>query len=572
MKRQYLAAGAAAVGLTLALAACGGGGNNNSGGPASATSNADTAKLAANNVQPVDKLDQGGTFTFAVGDFGPNFNFATNSGFSDGVSQVLQPIDNTGCFKSELDGTPVLNKDYCTDVKEDVKDGQQTITYTINPKAVWNDGTPIDVKTFESQWKALNGTNKDFDVPSTLGYDQIDSVTAGKDDREVVVKMKSIYEPYTDLFSLGNSTMGFVHPQADADPQVFNNGFVNDLKPQWRMGPFKLDSFDNTTKTAIYVPNDKWWGQKPVLSKIIVRAMESNATIPAFKNGEIDATDARTLGRYKQVENVAGTEIRRGQRTSVFGFIFNTTKGPLTDVNVRKAMFMAADREKMANVIFNGLNWTEKVPGSWALMPFDPNYSDNTAFKFDIDGAKKVLDDAGWKAGADGIREKDGQKLSTSVSYYGDDTTIAAFTQSFQAQMKVIGADVAIDAQPASAFADYLGQKKFNISRSGNGVGSDSTGSLAQYFDSKNSGNATGAGTPEIDAMIKKVPAIADKKERMAAVNNVEKEFSTLYAMLPVYNGPNIYAVKKGVANWGPALFGLLDWTQVGWEKGSTHK
>lgn len=568
MMRRHLAAGAAALGLILLLAGCGG---SSSSGPASATSDADTAKLAANNPQPIDKLDQGGSFTFAVGDFGPNFNFGTSSGFSDGVSQTLQPIDNTGCYKFTLDGTPVLNKDYCTDVREEIKDGQQTITYTLNPKAVWNDGTPIDVKTFANQWQALNGSNKNFDVPSTQGYDQIESVTAGKDDREVLVKMKSIYEPYTDLFSIGNGASGFIHPKSDVDPQVFNNGFVNDLKPDWRMGPFKLDALDNTTKTATFVPNEKWWGAKPVLSKITVRGMEANATIPAFKNGEIDVTPATTLGRYKQVENVAGTEIRRGQKTAVFGMVFNTTKGTLADVNVRRAMFMATDRDKLTKIIFNGLNWTEKAPNSWILMPFDPNYSDNAAFSFDVEGAKKVLDGAGWKVAANGVREKDGQKLSTAATYFGDDTTIAAFIQSFQAQMKAIGVEVAIDSQPVVAFADYIGQKKFSAAYSGNGVGANATSGLAQLFNSQNPGNPTSAGTAQIDELIKQVPAIADKKARMAAANEVEKEFAKLYAILPVYNGPNIFAVKKGLANWGPELFALRDWTAIGWEKGSAR-
>ncbi|ABY24230.1 oligopeptide-binding protein [Renibacterium salmoninarum ATCC 33209] len=161
--------------------------------------------------------------------------------------------------------------------------------------------------------------------------------------------------------------------------------------------------------------------------------------------------------------------------------------------------------------------------------------------------------------------------MSTAATYFGDDTTIAAFTQSFQAQMKAIGVEVAIDSQPVAAFADYMGQKKFSTAYSGNGVGADATSGLAQLFNSQNPGNATGAGTAQIDELIKQVPAIADKEARMAAANEVEKEFSKLYAILPVYNGPNIFAVKKGLANWGPELFALRGWTVVGWEKGSAR-
>lgn len=565
-KRPYVI-GALALSASLFLTACAGAGNETSNGPSTADSNAESAKLVAYNPQTVDKLDQGGTYTTTVGGLGPNFNPFSNPGYTSDVVASLAPADNTGCFTSTVDGTPVLNKDYCLDVKENITNGIQTVTYELNPKAKWNDGTPIDIKTFQAQWKALNGSNKAYDVPSTSGYDRITSVKQGKDAFEVIVELSKVYEPYTDLFS------GFIHPAGDATPEIFNNGYVNTIRPEWRSGPFKLEKLDNTTKTLSYVPNDKWWGAKPVLSKIVFRAMDASATIPAFKNGEIDAVGASTLNRYKQLQNIPGTEIRRGQTLGVYGFIFNTTKGVLQDADVRKAMFMGTDREKLAAIQYSGLNWSEKLPGSWLSMPFAKNYSDNTNFKFDVAGAKKVLDDAGWVADSTGVRAKGGQPMSTSVTNYGDDPTGAAFVQSFQAQMKAIGIEVKIDQQPASAFSDYVGNKKFSITFSGNGVVSDAqiASGLDQFFTKDNPGNVTGAGTPEIDKMVQDAPSIVDLTERAAAANKVEKEFSGLHAMLPIINGPTIGFYKKGLANIGPSLFLTRDWTQVGWMKGSEH-
>ena len=81
------------------------------------------------------------------------------------------------------------------------------------------------------------------------------------------------------------------------------------------------------------------------LDKVIWRQMEPSATIAAFKNGEIDATNGRTLGRYKQLEGTTNSEVRRGQRLFAGGLNLNAKRPALTDVAVRKAIFTAVDRK-----------------------------------------------------------------------------------------------------------------------------------------------------------------------------------------------------------------------------------
>ena len=76
-------------------------------------------------------------------------------------------------------------------------------------------------------------------------------------------------------------------------PEIFNTGFTGEMHPEWMAGPFKVDQYDSAAKTVTLVPNDKWWGAKPVLDKVIFRQLESSAAIAAFKNGEID-------GRFRQ--------------------------------------------------------------------------------------------------------------------------------------------------------------------------------------------------------------------------------------------------------------------------------
>ena len=86
--------------------------------------------------------------------------------------------------------------------------------------------------------------------------------------------------------------------------------------PEYWAGPFTLadKGWDSTAKTFSVVPNDKWWGTKPLLDKIVFTQMESSAARAAFKNDEIDAIGASTSSTYAEVKNIAGTELRKGTR------------------------------------------------------------------------------------------------------------------------------------------------------------------------------------------------------------------------------------------------------------------
>ena len=196
------------------------------------------------------------------------------------------------------------------------------------------------------------------------------------------------------------------------------------MHPEWMAGPFKVDKYDSAAKTVSLVPNDKWWGEKPVLDKVIFRQLEASAEIAAFKNGEIDMADGRTLTKYKQLEGTKNSEVRRGQRLFAGGLNLNALKAPLTDVAVRKAIFTAVDRPAIRAVRFGGLNWEENSSGSMMLMPFSKYYQDNYPVKeTGADAAKKVLTEAGYKANAKGIMEKDGVPASFKITNFGDDPT-----------------------------------------------------------------------------------------------------------------------------------------------------
>jgi len=569
MKNLTKIGGVTAVVAALALTACGGGGGGSKGPEAAKgqDSGSDLSKLISINAKDPKDLQQGGKLTLPLGNIGPDFNGFSNTGNSADNTALHRPIDEAGtwgCWNFDFDGTASPNKNFCEDVKSDVKDGKQTITIKVNPKATFNDGTPIDVKTFENTWKMLNGQNKDIDIVSSGAYEFVDSVKAGANDKEVVVTTTQPVYPLDALFT------GFVHPAVNT-PEIFNTGFTGDMHPEWMAGPFKVDKYDTAAKTVTMVPNDKWWGTKPVLESVVFRQLESSAAIAAFKNGEIDGVSANTITPYKQLDGTKNSEIRRGQRLFAGGLNINAQKAPMTDVAIRKAIFTAVDREALRKVRFNGLNWEEESSGSMMLLPFSKYYQDNyPVTETGPDAAKKVLTDAGYKANAAGIMEKDGVPAAFKISNFGDDPTTLAFAQTLQKQLQAGGMDVGIDQRASADFGKVLGSRDFFLSVSGYTVGADATDAVKQFYDSKTNENELG--DADLDAKIKKLSTIADNAERNKAAMEVEKEHMAKYfSMGVVMNGPQISFARTGLANYGPSLFKSLsqvpDWTTIGWEK-----
>ncbi|MCA1696624.1 MAG: ABC transporter substrate-binding protein, partial [Actinobacteria bacterium] len=279
---KKLAALAATTALSVTLVACGGspgsGANANGGGGDTEKSLAEQAQY---NPQPYDNLKDGGTLTTALPEISTQWN--PFQGDTTLYSQVLWNWHNPVLTTFSADGKPTFNSDYLTDVKADTVNGNTRITYTINPKATYNDGSPIDWTAFQATWKADNGQNKAYIVNSSDGYDRIASVTKGVDDRQAIVTFNGFNVWWQGLFGI------LLNPKA-LDPQVFNKGYIDNPHPEWGAGPYTVEKFDKQNGTIVFTRNPKWWGKKGKLDTRTFLAMESTASINAFKNGQLDAT------------------------------------------------------------------------------------------------------------------------------------------------------------------------------------------------------------------------------------------------------------------------------------------
>ena len=559
---------AAVTASALILTGCASDGSSGSSGSTGSDSgNASGEKLdvkldGSYNPKDRSELKEGGELRLAIDEISQQQNpfQADGTRYTSDVWKYYNPqiglFDGAGEFH--------VNNDYITDVKDEEKDGKTVVTFTIHEKAQYNDGTPIDWKAFENTWKFNNGEDEEANVSSTDGYELIESVEPGENDKQAVITFKQTYPWWQGLFNI------LLPPQVDST-EKFNEAYLGKVHPEWGAGPYKVDNVDFQSGTATFVPNEKWWGDKPFLEKVTYRQMEDQASINAFKAGEIDATGVGNKERLAAVKDMQDIEIRTAMAPSKSLFTLNAKNEILSDIKVREAIMSGIDRSTLSGIRFNGLNgYTEDLPGSFNLYQTQKGYEDNVGavIKFDADKAKSLLDEAGWKEGSDGIREKDGTKLSMRYTLIGDSSISKAIATATQKMMKDIGVDLKVEERPSSDFSEITSKYDFDILPMGFSSGDPfGVAYFGQVYRSGSQLNRSGTGTPELDKKIDALSQIADPDEQIKESNKLEKEALAQYGIIPIYNGPAMVATHPDIANFGANSFAIIEVENIGYTK-----
>lgn len=570
MKRHQKLMGIVAIGgaIALAMSGCAAAGN---GGDDSGSGEAETVTGADYNPQPRENLAEGGELRIPVSNIAEQLNYF----HGDGDARVTQigTWFRPQVLLMDPDGTVKPNPAYLDEYSFGVEDGKTVIHFKVNEKAVWNDGTPIDVTAFKATWEAQNGENEEYQPNATDGWKEIESVEAGENDYDVIVTFKGEFAWPEMVYSQ------LLHPAVNT-PELFNTAFLGDWHPEWGAGPYTVSDFDKTGGVVTLTPNPNWWGEAPLLDEVQFIQMEPTAAVNALRNDEVDMAETGSAELLAQVEDLEGVKTYKGQATANAIFTLNATNPVLEDLNVRKAIFEGINLEEVKQIVFNGLNYTEDPAGSLTLFSFQPNYvnalEEAGRKDGDTEGANKLLDEAGWVAGEDGIREKDGERLSLVFPVHSDTETARARSLAVQAQLKEIGVEVEVDTRPSADFAeDYTTQNGdlFFL----NFTSSDPFGAawFCQLYCSDSGLNLSGTGTEEIDAMIHdELETISDPVEQTKKAMEMESEiFAKTWGIIPVLNGPEIWTVKEGLANLTPEpyvgldLFGITPVENVGYEK-----
>ena len=560
INRRTLLTGAVALGTVGLLAACGGNKKNETNSALGAGD--DISKAVSFNPKDRSELKEGGELRLAFDEIPKNFNPFNTNGYTSGAIAIQAAMNSAyaGGYKYDYTGKPSLNTDYITEYKAETKNGVQTVTFKINPKAKFNDGTPIDIESVRAAHRIFTAPAGEYQVTDAPMWKQVKSVEENGDKFSVKVTMEKPYYPIDGGFVIST----FIHP-ALVDKKLFNDALVDKPLDKYWAGPFKVENWDVSQNSLILTRNDKWWGQKPLLEKISIRSLGEAASLAAFKNSEIDVISASSHNVYADVSKMSNIDIRKGTALGVSDYELNPDKIPLP---VRKAIVAGINREQIQKIRFEKIGWNEKAPGSMCFLPLQEGYKDSYPTEIGEDVAKKILEDAGYKKDGD-FYAKDGKKASYELFTFGDDQDVKTTSQFFSDQMKKIGIELKIVNRANSELTKVSTERSYGIKSAGYGITTNPVDS-AYYFYRSEINNGHGK---ELDSLADKMMATEDYKKQLEIATELEKRHLAEVAIyIPVYNGPNYQACKKGLANYGPRLFATSAydpdvWINAGWEK-----
>jgi peptide/nickel transport system substrate-binding protein len=551
------ALGLATMVTALTLTACSG---SNQEAP-SAGGSAEVGSTNDINPQDVANLRQGGNLRLALNDFPPNFNSLHIDGNTGDVGSLMRST-MPRAFRIAADGSATVNTDYFTSIELTGTD-PQVVTYTINPKAVWSDGTPITWEDIQSQINATSGKDKGFAIAATNGSDRVEKVERGSDDRQAVV---TFAKPWSDWKGMFAGSTVLLPKTSTATPEAFNRAQLNGPGPS--AGPFVISNLDRGAKRITLTRNSKWWGEKPLLDSITYLILDDAARIPALQNNTIDGTGLATLDEMEIARRTNGISIRRAPGLGWYHFTFNGSPGRiLADPALRRAVAMGIDRNTIAAVTQRGLADNPVPLNNHIYVAGQEGYQDNSGVvAFDPEKAKQVLDGLGWKMNGQ-FREKDGQQLVIRDVLF-DSLGTRQYAQIAQNNLAQIGVKLDLDIRPAAGFfTDYVTVGNLDIAQFSWSGDAFPLASLTQIYRTGAESNFGNISSPEIDAKIEETVGELDPTKARALANELDKMLFEEVFSLPLTQSTGNIAVRSNLANFG--AFGLADadYAKIGFMK-----
>jgi peptide/nickel transport system substrate-binding protein len=556
-RRIAQAVGLATVITALALTACSG---SNDGAPPAGGS-AEVGSTNDINPQPRENLRDGGNLRLALNDFPPNFNSLHIDGNTGDVAS-LERSTMPRAFRIAADGSASVNTDYFTSV-ELTGTNPQVVTYTINPEAVWSDGTPITWEDLKSQIDATSGKNKDFAIAATNGADRVEKVERGVDDRQAVITFAKPWADWKGMFA--GSTM-LLPKSSTATPEAFNTAQLNGPGPS--AGPFIISNLDRGAKRITLTRNPKWWGTPPLLDSITFLVLDDAARIPALQNNTIDATGLATLDEMEIARRTQGVTIRRAPGLAWYHFTFSGAPGTiLEDPALRRAIAKGIDRNTIAAVTMRGLSDNPVPLNNHIYVAGQEGYQDNSGVvAFDPEKAKQELDALGWRLNGQ-FREKDGKQLVIRDVLF-DSMATRQYGQIAQNNLAQIGVKLELDVRPAAGFfTDYVTVGNFDIAQFSWSGDAFPLSSLTQIYRTGAESNFGKISSPAIDAKIEQTVGELDPAKARTLANELDKMLFEEVFSLPLTQSTGNIAVRDNLANFG--AFGLADanYTEIGFMK-----
>jgi peptide/nickel transport system substrate-binding protein len=423
----------------------------------------------------------------------------------------------------------------------------------LRPDVKWHDGAPFTADDVKYTFDLLN--NPHFRAFSRTGYNLVTDIKV-ESPTQISWRLQKSFAPFPSIVSWTFIVPSHILSKAsDPNTASFNNAPVG-------TGPFKWSERQPGDHITL-VANENFFAKGPYLQRLVFRYVpDLTVLFTQFQTGAVDYTGIQgiTADHYNQAKKLPGKTVVVGPGAFTESITLNLGRPVFQDPAVRQALYYAMDKQSIIDAIYYGLPTPTETflpRQSWAFNPDLPKQTHDPA------KAKQILDAAGWKPGAGGIREKNGLKLSFLNSTTAGNHVREQAQELLQQNWREIGADMQIKDMPAAViWGDYFIMSHYDSVMVGEDQMTGPDPDVTQYYASTAIPVQGGAGqntmqykNPEVDKLLADGVTILDRAKRTQIYRQLAATIHHDLPQLPIFQYAIIEGHKNGLIGYKPSVY-----------------
>ena len=461
----------------------------------------------------------------------------------------------------------------------DVRDNGTTIIMHLRHDLHWSDGQPILSGDFQYWWQL--DQNPDTGALNVSGYDQIASIET-PDDFTVILHMKRPYGPYLSFLPYAAPRHAWQHLR----PIDLQNTASVMLAPLVTDGPYKITDFSNgrsyTLAPNTYYHSTTFHG--PFLARLLFRTYNSMAALrAAIQAGQVDVSEDYMEYELPGLGRISGpARLLETPAASYEHLDFNLANPDFQDVQVRRAISLAIDK---CTILREALHMPDCTRTANQVEPQPSLYNDSSipASVYDPVTARKLLAQAGWLPGPNGLLYRQGKSFTLRLVTTSDNPIRAAAAALIQRDLHAVGIDVHVS---------YYSLGQFFAVYSRGGIVASGAFDLAMFgyqnsaepddeYGVFHSSQIPGAAQPDLGNYGRVQDSIIDQSlalgrdtvpfaQRVQDYHRFLEQLANQVYLIPLYTGINILTISNRAQNVQPNPdvlknnWNIADW----WVKG----
>ncbi|MBK1809051.1 peptide ABC transporter [Clostridium sp. YIM B02505] len=499
--------------------------------------------------------------TLIVGGDAPKGKF--NPLYSDSVYDgYITDLIFEGLITNDAEGNPIP----ALASKWDISNDGKTYTFTLVDGAKFSDGTEVTADDVAFTYTAFcdpkyDGPRVDA-VEKLQGYKEYKEGTATSVSGIKVIDKKTVSFTLTQVKGPGIYDFAYgILPKAVYNFEKGNMQKIKDsfLKPVGA-GEFKFVEFKQGESVTLE-KNDKFYKGAPKIAKIIYKVTNDKTNVQELSAGQVDVNRITANANTVKMVQSAGFLDQQIFTANNYNYIGLNTRLPMfSDKKVRQALMYGLRRDEFVQSYYQGYGTvanTHNAPTSWV----DPTGLNE--YKYDVDKANKLLDEAGWKMNdSTKIREKDGKPFEIHWLATSDNKMMESLIPIVKEDWKKLGINVITDMLDFNTVSEKVYDKQdFQMYAMGwsLSVDPDPSGIFAKSQDTLGGYNSVGWHPDKSEELIAKGLGTTKQDERKAAYQEWTKLINDEVPYLFIVNPKQVWGVSSRVK--GMEISAFRDWT-----------